>query len=103
MRKLDLSSLQASSTSPASSSNLPTWGQLKELTRQAQQMVFNTGQPSLVENMFLALLAIVTLQVYPASAASFWAYVPHPPLLHPMGWGDDVNIRVMTNDSGLMG
>lgn len=52
--------------------------------------------------MFLATLAVVTIQVYPASAALFWADVPHPPLLHPVGWGDDVNIRMMT-DTGLMG
>ena len=63
----------------------------------------NTGKPSSVENRFLAMLSVVAMQVYPASAALFWADVPHPPVLHPVGWGDDVNIRVMTNDTGLMG
>lgn len=66
-------------------------------------MVSNTGKPSSIENMFFAMLAIIAIQVYPASTASFGAYVPHPPLLHPVGWGDDVNIRMMTNDTGLMG
>lgn len=56
-----------------------------------------------MENMFLAMFDILSMQVYPASVVSYWAYVPHPPLLHPVGWGDDVNIRVMTNDTGLMG
>lgn len=59
--------------------------------------------PSSIENMFLAMLALVVIQVQPVSTASFWADVPHPPLLHPVGWEDDVDIRMMTNDTGLMG
>ena len=30
-------------------------------------------------------------------------YVPHPPLLHPMDWGDNVHIRDMTNNTELLG
>lgn len=55
MGKFDLSSLQASSTPPAWSSivriNPPTWGQLKQLTQKAQQMVSNTGKPPSVANV----------------------------------------------------
>lgn len=88
MRKFDLSSLQASSTPPAWSSivriNPPTWGQLKQVTRKAQQMVSNTGKPPSVANLSLPMLAVIAMQVYPAPAALFWVSVPHPPL-HPMG------------------
>ena len=38
------------------------------------------------------------MQVCCASATSSWAYVPHPPLLHPVGWGDN-----QSHDSELLG
>lgn len=65
---------------------------MKKLTQRAQQVVSETRKPPSAEDMFLAMLAVVAMQVYCASAASFRACVPQPPLLHPMGWGDNVNI-----------
>lgn len=54
-----LSSLQASSTPPASSSIMRTdpltWGQLKKLTQKAQQVVSDTRKPSSAENMLYLL------------------------------------------------
>ena len=44
------------------------------------------------------MLAEVAMQVCCASATSSWAYVPHPPLLHPVGWGDN-----QSHDSELLG
>lgn len=98
---------QVSSAPPALSSTTgtgpPTWGQLKKLTQRAQRTVSDTRNPPSAENMSLAVRAVVAMRVYCAPVTSFWACVPHPPLLHAVGWGDDVSIRVMTDNPELLG
>ncbi|XP_058280571.1 inteferon-activable protein 208-like [Hylobates moloch] len=41
---------------------LPTWGQIKRLSTMAQNLVTNQGNPLTVENIFLAMLALLSLQ-----------------------------------------
>ncbi|XP_042521557.1 endogenous retrovirus group K member 19 Env polyprotein-like [Dipodomys spectabilis] len=53
--------------------------------------------------MFLAMLALVSLQVNYASCTMYWAYVPDPPLLHPVGWTHPSNIKVLMNDTSILG
>lgn len=44
-------------------STLPTWGQIKQLTATAQDVVARSGKEPTVEALFLALLALLSLQV----------------------------------------
>ena len=54
--------------------NLPTWGQIKTLTNQAENLVSQQGMPWNPENIFVALLAFAS----PAQAElinhTYWAY-----------------------------
>lgn len=64
----------------------PTWGQIKALTSSAQQLVISQQRPCTADNLFVAMLAILTIQVgfLPMTTAQqYWAYIPDPPLLHP--------------------
>lgn len=63
----------------------------------------SAGKPLTFENMFLAMLAILTAQVVTVSGDVYWAYVPHPPFLHPVGWGEETQIKIMTNNTQLLG
>lgn len=38
----------------------PTWGEIKQLTAQAKQILQSTGMPLTLENLFLAMIAQVT-------------------------------------------
>jgi hypothetical protein len=42
---------------------MPTWGQLKKLTREAEGLVQRTGNKLSSETMFLAMLALIAMQV----------------------------------------
>ncbi|KAM7099542.1 endogenous retrovirus group K member 25 Env polyprotein-like [Molossus nigricans] len=78
----------------------PTWGQLKKLTQEAEKTLQRTRQPFTPANLLLAMMAVVTCQVNIAYAENFtyWAYVPNPPLLQAVVWGD-ISVPVCTNDS----
>ena len=73
MKKLSLSPPQAAATRALL---VPTWGQLKKLTREAEGMVQRTGKTLSSETMFLAMLALVATQVTAVVGDSFWAYIP---------------------------
>ncbi|XP_016819615.1 endogenous retrovirus group K member 19 Env polyprotein [Cricetulus griseus] len=51
---------------------------------------------------FLAFLALISA---PPSieGVAYWAYIPNPPILQPVGWLDPEPIRVLTNDTVRMG
>ena len=34
---------------------------------------------------------------------AYWAYVPNPPILQPVGWLDQEPIRILTNDTKRLG
>jgi hypothetical protein len=66
-------------------SSIPTWGQIKALSAKSENVLRSTGGPITPENLFLAMVAILTC----ASAVSgqvYWAFMPHPPLLRLVEW-----------------
>lgn len=76
--------------------------QIKALTQQARSLVQEAGHPVTPFSLFLAFLALMA-QTGPASAEGiYWAYVPDPPLLHPLGWGIR-NVPVYNNDTQVLG
>ena len=64
--------------------DLPTWGQIKTLSNQAENLVSQQGMPWNPENIFVAMLALLAF-ASPAQADlinhTYWAYIPNPPLL----------------------
>ena len=65
--------------------DLPTWGQIKTLTNQAENLISQQGMPRNPENIFVVMLALLAF-ASPIQADfidhTYWAYMPnHPPLL----------------------
>ena len=59
---------------------LPTFGQIKKLTTDAREVVAISGEPITPVTLFLAMIALLSLQVpYAQAQKSYWAYVPNPP------------------------
>lgn len=88
-------------------SSVPSWGQVKRSTSEAAQILVNQGKASTPKNHFLATLTELALRVFcfvPSALAqdTYWAYVLEPPLFHPAMW-DSEEIKLVTNDSSLMG
>lgn len=81
---------------------LPTWGQIKKLTQQAEKMVRDTQQQVTPQHVFLAMIALLSFQAPGANAAVHWAYVPDPPMFHPISWGLK-SVPVYTNSTWAMG
>ena len=81
--------------------DLPTWGQIKTLTNQAENLVSQEGMPRNPENIFVAVLALLAF-ASPAQADlinhTYWAYIPNPPLLQVIEW-TDIGPIVSANDS----
>ncbi|XP_046276924.1 endogenous retrovirus group K member 21 Env polyprotein-like [Marmota monax] len=80
-------------------SKLPSWGQIKHLTSQAQNLVVSQGASASPEKVFLAMLSQVSLI---SDNQSYWAYFPDPPLLRVTDWGK-LNIKVFTDNPELLG
>lgn len=49
-----------------------------------------------------SILWIVFFPFVPASGESYWAYVPSPPMLHPVTW-EDGRVPIYTNNTQVMG
>uniref|UniRef100_UPI004038BE72 inactive serine protease 35 isoform X1 n=1 Tax=Callospermophilus lateralis TaxID=76772 RepID=UPI004038BE72 len=81
---------------------LPTWGQLKQLTHQARELISTQSNLCTPEKMFVAMLAILACQVTNVSSEYYWAYYPDPPLFHLTTWGKG-DIKVFTNNTNLLG
>ena len=81
--------------------DLPTWGQIKSLTNQAENLVSQQGMPRNPENIFVAMLALLAF-ASPAQAEltnhTYWAYISNPPLLQVVELTDKGPI-ISTNDS----
>ena len=64
--------------------DLPTWGQIKTLTNQTENLISQQGMPQNPENIFVAMLALLAF-ASPAQTDlidhTYWAYIPTPPLL----------------------
>jgi hypothetical protein len=84
----------------ARTSGPPSWGQIKCLTR----MVRGAGLTDSLVAFFLAMLAIITLQVSGSVTQTHrhWTFIPHLPLLQAAAWKAP-NILIYTNDSELVG
>ena len=74
---------RAQSTLAAS---IPTWGQLRHLTQEAEQLILGQGSLVTPSTLFVAMLALIACQVQMVSSSStqYWAYVPKPSLFHPI-------------------
>ena len=62
--------------------DLPTWGQIKTLTNQTENLISQQGMPQNPENIFVAMLALLAF-ASPAQTDlidhTYWAYIPTPP------------------------
>nr|KAF6462273.1 hypothetical protein HJG59_011311 [Molossus molossus] len=67
-------------------SSLPTWGQLKQLTGEAQQVVLGQGVEVAPTMLFVALLSLVSIQGSMVGANTYWTYFPDPPVVNPAAW-----------------
>ena len=81
--------------------DFPTWGQIKTLTNQDENLVSQQGMPQNPENIFVSMLALLAF-ASPAQAElinhTYWAYIPNPPLLQVVEWTKRRTI-ISTNDS----
>ena len=59
--------------------NLPTWGQIKILTNQAENLISQQGMPWNPENIFVAMLAFASPAQADLIDHTYWAYKPNPP------------------------
>ena len=76
----------------------PTWAQVKNMTRQAEQTLKNTGTPMTPEKLFLAMLAVLSCSSGVNAKYVYWACIPNPPLLPIVDWVDEAPV-IFTNDS----
>lgn len=60
----------------------PTWTQLKTLTAQAKEVLKAAHAPETATLLFVAMLAVMSAPT--ALGESYWAYLPKPPILHPV-------------------
>lgn len=70
------------------SAPLPTWGQVKSLSAQAQIIVQLSGKVFTAESLFLVMCALLTATSQASSKVnvSYWAYIPNPPMLERVSW-----------------
>ena len=82
---------------------MPTWGQLKRLAQQAEELIERGRHEATPLVMFVAMLAVLACQPRPSSAEKvLWAYLPNPPPLQPVDWMNEP-ICVFVNDTYLLG
>ncbi|XP_028715356.1 endogenous retrovirus group K member 19 Env polyprotein-like isoform X2 [Peromyscus leucopus] len=80
-----------------------TWSQIQLLTRNAKKLLIEQEKPLTASFYFTALLSLLFAPLPVAQGVSFWAYVPNPPIIQPVGWLDREPIKVLTNDSVRLG
>ena len=85
------------------SSTVPTWGQLKHLTQQAEELIERGRHEATPMVMFVAMFAVLACQPRPSSEEKVhWAYLPNPSSFQPVDWMNEP-IRVFVNDTHLLG
>ena len=57
-----------------------------------------TGQARTATNLFLAMIALLSLPVSSATNYSYWAYIPNPPINRGVHWWDSI-IPIYVNGS----
>ncbi|XP_044768246.1 endogenous retrovirus group K member 18 Env polyprotein-like isoform X2 [Neomonachus schauinslandi] len=72
----------------------PTWGQIKKLSGEGQNLLQRTGKAHSPENLFLAMCALLTVSSSAeVTNVSYWAYIPNPPMMEPTPWGSaDISV-----------
>ncbi|XP_037056342.1 izumo sperm-egg fusion protein 2 isoform X3 [Peromyscus leucopus] len=80
-----------------------TWSQIQLLTRDTKKLLIEQGKPLTASFYFTALLSLLCAPLPIAQGVSYWAYVPNPPIIQPVGWLDREPIKVLTNDSVRLG
>ena len=90
VQKFEELTMQRSFTFCTREATPPTWGQMKKLTQEAEKTLMKAGQPLNPTNLLLAMMAVVTSQVIGVSASNYtyWAYIPNPPLVRAVSWGN---------------
>ena len=78
--------------------DFPTWGQIKTLTNQAENLVSQQGMPRNPENIFVTMLVFASSTQADLINHTYWAYIPNSPLLQVVEW-TDIGPVVSTNDS----
>lgn len=64
---------------------IPTWGQIKKLSQEAESLVHHHGLPKTSANLLLAMVTLITVSVsVQADSSHYWAYIPNPHLLRPI-------------------
>ncbi|KAM8804029.1 endogenous retrovirus group K member 6 Env polyprotein-like [Rhynchonycteris naso] len=96
-------STQRTFTIAAAQANPPSWEQLKKLSKEAEKVLNRINQPLSPANLLLAMMAVITCQVsmVHANNYTYWAYLPNPPLLQAVAWGD-LEVPVCINNTNLL-
>ncbi|XP_040123113.1 endogenous retrovirus group K member 19 Env polyprotein-like [Oryx dammah] len=81
---------------PRHNAPFPTWAQMKNLSRQAEDTLLMTNSEVTPEKLLLAMMAVLTCASGVSGNYTYWAYIPNPPLLQVVDWTESV---VFTNDS----
>ena len=90
-------------TQAATSSTVPTWGQLKCLPQQAEELIERGRHEATPRVMFVAMLAVLACQPRPSSTEKLLcAYLPNPPSFQPVDWTNEP-IHVLVKDTHLLG
>ena len=89
-------------TQTTTSKMVPTWGQLKHLAQQAEELIQRETPEATSMVMFVATLAVLACQLRHSSTERVhWAYLPNPPSFEPVDWINEP-IRVFINDTHLL-
>ncbi|XP_043316072.1 endogenous retrovirus group K member 113 Env polyprotein-like [Cervus elaphus] len=76
----------------------PTWAQIKNLTRKAEDVLKETRTPLTPDKLFLGMLAVLSCTSALSANYTYWTYIPAPPLLQFVDWSEPSPL-VFTNDS----
>ncbi|XP_037057891.1 endogenous retrovirus group K member 19 Env polyprotein-like isoform X2 [Peromyscus leucopus] len=79
------------------------WSQIRLLTQNAKKLLIEQGKPLTASFYFIAFLSLISAPLPVAQGVSYWAYVPNPPIIQPVGWLYQEPIKVLTNDSVRLG
>ena len=83
---------------PRRNAPFPTWAQMKNLSRRAEDALLMTNSEATPEKLLLAMMAVLTCASGVSSNYTYWAYIPNLPLLQVVDWTDSSPV-VFTNDS----
>ena len=83
---------------PRRNAPFPTWAQMKNLSRRAEDTLLMTNSEVTLEKLLLAMMAVLTCASRVSGNYTYWAYIPNPPLLQVVDWTESSPV-VFTNDS----